>query len=445
MKAKKKLVSALAIVMIIACVLLIASTLTANILFSDPQATPSVFGNKMFLYTETSMTSSVHQNAVVHYEEKGSYSAGDIILYESNSGMLHISKIARIDSAPSEETGMITLDVINDHGLTEALKADAIHGLCVEQNLFLGKVLLFMTDKMGIIFLLVVPCVVLLVYVISRFIAAAQDDEDDDPLEAPSNIKKMQGSKRPQTPLFTPDSAAPKDKDFEEKKASLAENFSQKAADNKKKKNVPQYDLEDGRRALEQAAAARRRERVEKLKSVQISRDAEEETVAPREDLDDRVAEIKRAMEQRAAERRRKEEEEARLLAASKKQAEAAAEVAEEPVPEIEETPVQESSPLDKFMIPEEPVVTASADAEPETEAQEVAAAPAMERRPSAREAAVSDRRRAIQERAASQRQRQPRTNTPRRPAARPAAGPASFEDLMAKLEEEKNKLNGSR
>lgn len=448
MKAKKKLVSALAVVWIVAAVLLIAATLTANILFSDPQATPSVFGNNMFLYTETSMASSVRQNAVVHFEEKGTYSVGDIILYESNSGVLHISKIARIDSAPSEETGVITLDVINDHGLSEALKADAIRGLCVEQNLFLGKVLQFMTGKMGIILFMVVPCVLLLIYVISRFIAAAQDDEEDDPLEAPSNIKKMQSNKRPQTPLFTPESASQKDKEFEEKKASLAENFSQKAAESgKKKKHVPQYDLEDGRRALEQAAAARRRERVEKLKSVQIARDAEEEELPPREDLDDRVAEIKRAMEQRAAERRRKEEEETRLIAASKQRSEEiAAEITEDaqPVKEEQEEPIAEPTAPPVRRRRPAPTATAVPSVEKDSDTASEEEIATEEVRP-ARDAA-SERRRAIQERAAAQRQRQPRPSAPRRPAARPSAGgPASFEDLMAKLEEEKKKLDGSR
>ena len=90
-----------------------------------------------------------------------------------------------------------------------------------------------MTGTWGILLLIALPCVILLIYVISRFVAAnAEDDEDEEEHSHPSR----NGKRKPQSPLFNADSAKRADEDFAERKASLAEHFHQQGAEAGKKK-----------------------------------------------------------------------------------------------------------------------------------------------------------------------------------------------------------------
>lgn len=399
---KKKLVSGLAIVLIVFCVLLIAASLTVNLLFKNKQSTPHLMGYDVFLNTETLMEPVVHQDAAVRFEQPSLYNIGDVVVYQAATGALHVSRIARLDNATPDAKQ--TLDVINTLGQTEALTIDAVKGRCVDENVTLGKILLFATSKLGIVLLLVLPCVFLLIYAISRFVAAAQDDDDDEPLPTEGTVGMGRG-RHSQSPLFTPEEASRKDKEFEDKKASLAEHFKQKSGDTIKmprQKRKEKTDDEDAKRTTNEAAPRRKEKPAEAP--------AKSESSA---DVDARVAAIRQAMEQRAQERRKQEEEEAQAIAASKaRAARQSAEVAEEqPVIKHEAKPAE--APARPARKPE-----AEAPARKPAEQPKPAAKPAP--RPAAKPQA-------------------------KRPASRPSAGPTSFEELMAKLDEEKNKLNGSR
>ena len=315
---KNKLVSGLGVLLIVVCVLLIAGALTVNLLFRNSNAAPELFNYHLYLQTASDMAPTVSKNSAVFVEEAKNYVQGDIVLYDTAVGGRKIAKISLITPPTSDEEGTIVPAVyyITDESGTQNGEIDVskLCGICRYENVTVGKMLLFMTSRLGIVFLLVLPCVLLLIYVISRFIAAGakEEDDEDEEIEEPVGIKKMGQRKKPTKPLFSSDDLQ-KDPEHESRKATIAENFSKRQTEKRNEKNL---DTEEGKRAMEAAAAERRMARFAEAKRLMEAKNAQEaawkddEPAVPTRDPDveARAAAIKQAMQQRAQAQKQTEE-----------------------------------------------------------------------------------------------------------------------------------------
>lgn len=383
---KKKLVSSLAVFMIVICVLCIAAGLTSNLMFGGRNASPTVAGYQVYLNRTADMQPLVTQNAAVFVQAQHDYAKENVVLYTNSAGDKTIGRISLI-SADTEGSDARIIYYLNNASGTETaeIEKNSIIGLCRFENIAIGSALLAMTGTWGIILLIALPCVILLIYVISRFIAANAEDEEDEE----ENRSAKGGRRRPQSPLFNADSAKHADEDFAERKASLAEHFHQKGADaSKKKKHKSEHKSEAKQKPAEAEASRQRRAKIEEAERLIQEAHASDEQAYVRDDapdsdsndVDARVAAIKRAMQQRAEERERIQAEEEQRIAASKAKQHAAQERAKQEAARSTE---------------KAPVKTAASAA--------------------------------------------PRT-APRRPAR--SSGPMDFEELMRQLDEEKKKLS---
>lgn len=332
---KKKLVSSLAVFMMIICVLCIAAGLTSNLMFGGRNASPTVMGYQVYLNRTADMEPLVTRNAAVFVQAQHEYAKENVVLYTNSAGDKTIGRISLI-SADTEGQDARVIYYLNNASGTETaeIEKNSIIGLCRFENTAIGSALLVMTGTWGILLLIALPCVILLIYVISRFVAAnAEDDEDEEEHSHPSR----NGKRKPQSPLFNADSAKRADEDFAERKASLAEHFHQQGAEAGKKKK---HKSDSRQKPADPEASRQRRaknEAAEQLAAQEHARRQGEQAYAQDNDedtesseTDARVAAIKRAMRQRAEERERIQAEEEQRIAASKAKQHAAQERAKQ-------------------------------------------------------------------------------------------------------------------
>ena len=347
---RKKLVSSLAVFMIIICVLCIAAGLTSNLMFGGRNASPTVAGYQIYLNRTADMQPLVTQNAAVFVQAQHDYAKENVVLYTNSAGDKTIGRISLI-SADTEGSDAKIIYYLNNASGTETaeIEKNSIIGLCRFENIAIGSALLVMTGTWGIILLIALPCVILLIYVISRFIAANAEDEE----EEEEHDRTVKTRKKPQSPLFNADSAKHADEDFAERKASLAEHFHQKGADASKKKK---HKSESRQKPADAEASRQRRAKIEEAERLLAREDSrkkgeqdyaqENETDGDGNDMDARVAAIKRAMRQRAEERERIQAEEEQRIAASKAKQHAAQQQSKQEAPKAaEKSPVKTAAP----------------------------------------------------------------------------------------------------
>lgn len=367
-KKKKKVISAPGIILIIACVLAIAGTLTTNLMFKNANATPHLFGYDVFLNRDDSMEPRVSANTAVYVEKTEQYQEGNVVLFLNASGKKQIGRLNLIVENTDEDGSVSTDYYLTNEDGTETMTApkSSLYGVCKKENAPLGKVMLFLTSTLGMVLFLLLPCIFLLIYLVARIIGTLRHDEEEEDEDEPlyKDVKKMGQARKPKTPLFVPDDAL-KDEEFVEKKKTISEHFAKKAVD----PEAVKPSESDARRVLDEASI-----RSKKAKLTEADRlVAEERGTTPKlsqkpelteeEEVEDRAATIKRAMQQRAEERRRIAEAETRTIEASKAKSAAAA---PKPAPERPAAPVKKpAAPVRKPAPASRPVPRPAAPAKP--------------------------------------------------------------------------------
>ena len=238
---KKKGFSILKFVLIIICVLLIIVSIVVNIAFSGGK-TPKIAGNYIYIVKESdNMGNNVTNGAaLVAPDAKDlSIAKGDIVLaYPANDpDKLKVLSIYDIVTAEDGTEKYITSDASNI-GSEESIAKDKIAALCTGhmESAELGALIRFASGIKGILLLLVLPCVILVIFLIAK-IASSKDDDDEDfgfyQYDEKEKQKELSESRRNAhdksgNPLFEPSQEIQPSNELELKKMSIAENFSQK-------------------------------------------------------------------------------------------------------------------------------------------------------------------------------------------------------------------------
>lgn len=240
---KKKRFSVLKFVLIVLCILVIAVSIIVNIGFSGGK-TPKLFGRYFYVVKESdNMGDNVTKGAcLISPDAKDTPVAkGDIVLcYPANDpNTLKVLSIYDVISAEDGTIKYITADATNV-GSEESIPKENIAAICTghTESAELGALIRFASSIKGIIFLLVLPCVILVIMLIAKLASSKGDDDMDDEFDfyqydekekqrAISESKKNIHDKSA-NPLFEPSQEIQPSNEFERKKMSIAENFSQK-------------------------------------------------------------------------------------------------------------------------------------------------------------------------------------------------------------------------
>lgn len=234
---KKKRFSVLRCFISIICVLFIIIAVGVNFIYSQTK-TPNFMGRYFYIVTErdTNGISDVTQGAVIIAKDAGDvsvvqkdlvlcYPAGD----PDNLRLCGIFNV--IEGEDGTEKYQVYFDGHEDN--TDLITKDKIKAICTgyPESIELGNFITFTRSVPGIVAELIIPCIILLVFFISRVASKDEEDEDEEIPDFSSekkNTEKKKTVKQSGTPLFEPSQEISASDELERKKQSIAENFSQK-------------------------------------------------------------------------------------------------------------------------------------------------------------------------------------------------------------------------
>lgn len=274
---KKKSKSILAVVLAILLILVVAVSLTTNILFSRKD-TPKIFGHYIYLMEYDTMeagaaavatgttdlnaagtvdsesaAASIHKHTAViatAYQESDPIAKNNAVLCvlapDDTSTDIDSDRVAvrRIYNIEQDETGVLkyypTTMKTNDVGTEPPITVDSILGKCAYESGELYSYVTFATGVPGILTLLVLPSVILVIMLIVAIARAngkhddeytfeenydevySEDSYDDD--DSTYDDEELGG----RSPLFRPSENTAQSRSFEQKRSSIAENFERK-------------------------------------------------------------------------------------------------------------------------------------------------------------------------------------------------------------------------
>lgn len=274
---KKKSKSILAVVLAILLILVVAVSLTTNILFSRKD-TLKIFGHYIYLMEYDTMeagaaavatgttdlnaagtvdsesaAASIHKHTAViatAYQESDPIAKNNAVLCvlapDDTSTDIDSDRVAvrRIYNIEQDETGVLkyypTTMKTNDVGTEPPITVDSILGKCAYESGELYSYVTFATGVPGILTLLVLPSVILVIMLIVAIARAngkhddeytfeenydevySEDSYDDD--DSAYDDEELGG----RSPLFRPSENTAQSRSFEQKRSSIAENFERK-------------------------------------------------------------------------------------------------------------------------------------------------------------------------------------------------------------------------
>ena len=239
---KKKRFSLLKFLIILICFISIAFAAGVNVLFAGGK-TPVLLDNYIYIVKETDNMGELLTTGAVLIApsaKSSSVAKGDIVLCHpaSEPDKLKIQSIYQIDIDDNGIARFTTSDASNVPSESTITK-ESIAAICTGHTEIyeLGQLITFAMDIKGIVALLIIPCVILIIFLIAKIVSSKDDDEvpedDYDFYEYDGDKKKNQPvsvshEKKPAAPLFEPSHEIQPSDDLERKKMSIAENFSQK-------------------------------------------------------------------------------------------------------------------------------------------------------------------------------------------------------------------------
>lgn len=264
----KKGISVLKVLITIIAILFIAISLTANIVFSGNK-TPNIMGRYIYIVPDDKLGENVAVGAALLAKEADNVtlSNGDIVLCypASNPSELTLRSIYDIVESETGEMRYYTADA-SGPDMTDSIGKEQVAAICTgyPESLELGKFITFTLSVKGILLELVLPCVILVIFLIAK-IASSRDDDDEEydfyeyDEEDGENSKKVKSHAKASNPLFEPSQEIQPSNEFERKKMSIAENFSQKKVNpdspyQKEKERTMQFKTQ---RSAESSFAAR--------------------------------------------------------------------------------------------------------------------------------------------------------------------------------------------
>lgn len=233
---KKKRFSVLRCFISIICVLFIIISVGINLIYSQKK-TPCFMGRYFYIVTEndTNGISDVTPGAAIIAKDATNISIAqkDLVLCypagdPDNLRLCGIYNIVQGDDGT--EKYQVYYDGHEDN--TDLITKDKIAAICTgyPESAELGSFISFTRGIPGIVAELIIPCIILLVFFISRISSKNEEEEAEIPDFTPErkNTEKKKTSQSSSAPLFEPSQEIQSSEELERKKMSIAENFSQK-------------------------------------------------------------------------------------------------------------------------------------------------------------------------------------------------------------------------
>lgn len=182
------------VIIIVVCALLIISMLCCYFLFSKTGSAPNIFGKMIYVTEATNMEPNIPAGSAVFAssENLSFLKTGDVVLFRTaGADNEQITGVLRIQGVETDDAGKVYYTLRGDaNAPTETIKLpkENILGQCKTYDEVLGAVISFATSTMGLLTVVIIPCVLLIVFQIIRIVriksdyeyANDKDDDDDD-------------------------------------------------------------------------------------------------------------------------------------------------------------------------------------------------------------------------------------------------------------------------
>ena len=263
-KERRHGISCLGVLLVICMLLLAGLTLAVNLMFSGQKA-PKI-GKYRLCYYDADVMGAVavddagtplESGSLVASVQQDSVEAGNLVLYTPTAEQYRIGRVGLRDDSDAALTGAVRyyVTVGNDPEPKIVAQKD-IAGVCKFESKELGLLVGFLLGTTGILVGMILPCLVLLLYLAAAVAAAreanqeaeaAADDDDDTDLAFVKSIQKKQQQ------------IAERDAERQSKRAS----GSMSEPDEKRPHRLSDEEMAE----MEEQEAARRAERIAAVRS----------------------------------------------------------------------------------------------------------------------------------------------------------------------------------
>ncbi len=266
---KKKGFSLLKVFIAVVCIIFIVISLAVNVAFSGGK-TPHLFGRYIYVVSDSdNLGDSVTSGAALIAKEvkNDTILKRDIVLcYPSDSpDKLCVRSINDVITADdgTEKYSTANATSVDSENITK----DKIVAIATgyPESKELGKFITFTKGIPGILLELILPCVILVIFLIAKIASTKNDFDDDENFdfyeydESEKHSEERRSHAKTGNPLFEASQELPPSDELERKKMSIAENFSQKKVNHdspyqKEKERTMQFKAQ---RSAESTFAAR--------------------------------------------------------------------------------------------------------------------------------------------------------------------------------------------
>ena len=238
-KNKRLGVSVFVVILTIIMALSVIFTFSISYMFSSDGVSGKLFGKYIYIMDTADMTPEIDKGSAVIADEDGIavLIEGNVILFK-NGKRENVMRIREVVHNTDSTIYRVSPDTAADNTLE--VSKDNVIAKCTTESHNLGVLISFLSSMPGIIIGMLLPCFVILALLIMKIIAIRKSDneedtsadtdfdDDDDDDEEFKGFNGHQVKPISSAPLFNPESDLNPGEDFERKKSSIAQNFSQK-------------------------------------------------------------------------------------------------------------------------------------------------------------------------------------------------------------------------
>ena len=297
MKKNKSLgLSIFFVVLTIVLIAVVIFTVGVNYIFGASVRSGKVFGKNIFIMNSDIMEPELKKGSAIisDSDEISVLIEGNVILFNEQTGFENIMRIIEVVHDTDKTVYRVAGD--NDQNNVLNVPKENVIAKCTIESPRLGSIITFLKSMTGVIFGMILPCIILLVMLMVKILSARkrnkQENEEIIYPETSFGIGSNKNEDRnySSNPLFDPSMAPKPDADFVLKKSSIAENFSMKTAA-KRKPSSPAERNAQTENAVEKFRAA-----VDEKPSAPVSHKASLAPDAETSDRSEKMEAIKAAL-----------------------------------------------------------------------------------------------------------------------------------------------------
>lgn len=267
-KNKRLGVSVFVVILTIIMALSVIFTFSISYMFSSDGISGKLFGKYIYIMDTADMQPEIDKGSAVISDEDGIavLIEGNVILFK-NGKRENVMRIREVVHNTDSTVYSVSPDSAPEK--TIEIPKDNVIAKCTQESHNLGVLISFLSSMPGIIIGMLLPCFVILALLIMKIIAIRKSDgeedtsaetdfDDDDDDEEFKGFNGHQVKPISSAPLFDPESDLNPGEDFERKKSSIAQNFSQKPGAapkrpvRKPQKNAPKAAVERFKAAVDE-------------------------------------------------------------------------------------------------------------------------------------------------------------------------------------------------